>query len=43
MMVQRLINCVMLDGRKSTATGIVYGALNLIEERLKEEGAEGIP
>ena len=38
MMVQRLINCVMLDGKKSTASGIVYGAINLIEERLKEEG-----
>jgi len=38
MTVQRLINCVMLDGKKSTASGIVYGAINLIEERLKEEG-----
>ncbi len=38
LMVQRLINAVMLDGKKSTAAGIVYGALVLAESRLKEEG-----
>jgi small subunit ribosomal protein S7 len=30
--VTKLINCVMLDGKKSVAEGIVYGALSKIEE-----------
>jgi small subunit ribosomal protein S7 len=37
LVVQRLINCIMLDGKKSTATKIVYGAFDLVEEKLKEE------
>jgi small subunit ribosomal protein S7 len=32
-MVSRLINKIMLDGKKSTAEKIVYGALNVLEER----------
>ena len=36
-LVQRLISCVMLDGKKSTATRIVYGAFGVIEERLKDD------
>lgn len=38
LLVQRLVNCVMLDGKKSTSIAIVYGAFDLIEKRLKEEG-----
>jgi small subunit ribosomal protein S7 len=38
LVVQRLVNCVMLDGKKSTAVGIVYGAFELIEGKLKEDG-----
>lgn len=38
LLLQRLINNVMLDGKKSTAAAIVYGALTLIEGKLKEEG-----
>jgi small subunit ribosomal protein S7 len=38
LIVQRLVNCVMLDGKKSTAVGIVYGAFDLIEGKLKEDG-----
>ncbi len=30
--VTRLINRVMLDGKKSTAEGIVYGALQILEQ-----------
>lgn len=37
LMVERLINCVMLDGKKSTASRIVYGAFELIESKMKEE------
>lgn len=37
LMVERLINCVMLDGKKSTASRIVYGAFELIEGKMKEE------
>lgn len=36
-MVSRVINCIMLDGKKSTATRILYGALEIIENKLKEE------
>ncbi len=38
LLVQRLVNCVMLDGKKSVAVGIVYGALDLIESKLKDDG-----
>ena len=33
--VAKFINSVMVDGKKSVATGIVYGAFDLIEERTK--------
>lgn len=36
-LVQRLINNIMWDGKKSTALKIVYGAFDIIEKRLKEE------
>ncbi len=37
MLVERLINCVMWDGKKSIATGIVYGAFVMIEGKLKDD------
>jgi small subunit ribosomal protein S7 len=37
MIVNRLINCVMWDGKKSTASRIVYGALDLVRNKIKEE------
>ncbi len=37
MLVERLINCVMRDGKKSIATGIVYGAFVMIEGKLKDD------
>ena len=37
--VTKLINCVMLDGKKSIAEGIVYGALEKVS---KEKGAPAL-
>ena len=39
-MLQRLINRVLSDGKKSIAEKIVYGALEIIEERTKRSGVE---
>jgi small subunit ribosomal protein S7 len=36
-LVSRLINSVMLDGKKSVATRIVFDAFGIVENRLKEE------
>ncbi|MGD2028157.1 MAG: 30S ribosomal protein S7 [Anaerolineales bacterium] len=38
--VQSFINRVMKDGKKSTATSVVYGAFDLIEERAGKPGLE---
>jgi small subunit ribosomal protein S7 len=38
--VQRFINKVMLNGKKSTAEQIVYGAIDLCEERARRNGLE---
>ena len=37
-MVTRLINSVMKDGKKSTAERIVYGALDIMEQKTGQEG-----
>ena len=39
-MVARFINTVMLDGKKSVAQQLVYGAFDVIEERTGERGIE---
>lgn len=39
-MVSRLINNIMLDGKKGIAQKIVYGAFNLIQEKLQREPLE---
>jgi len=39
-LLQRLINRVLLNGKKSVAEKIVYGALDLIEEKTKRSGVE---
>lgn len=36
-LVSKFINILMLDGKKSTAERIVYGALEMVEERTKED------
>ena len=38
--IQRFINRVMHDGKKSTAQRIVYKALDLVKERSKQESLE---
>jgi small subunit ribosomal protein S7 len=38
--VQRLINKIMLGGKKGTAESIVYGAIELCEQRAKRAGFE---
>ncbi|HRS02569.1 MAG TPA: 30S ribosomal protein S7 [Bacteroidota bacterium] len=37
MMVAKLINYIMWDGKKSVATDIVYEAFDIIKDKLKEE------
>ena len=36
-MVAKFMNVIMLEGKKSTAEGIVYGAFDILAERYKEE------
>ena len=38
--ISRFINCLMLDGKKSVAEKIFYGALDLAAERLKMDAKE---
>ncbi|MDR1580161.1 MAG: 30S ribosomal protein S7 [Synergistaceae bacterium] len=38
--IAKFINCLMLDGKKSVAEGIMYGALDLAASRLNIEPAE---
>ncbi len=39
-MVSKFINSLMLDGKKSTATGILYDAFDIVEKKLSESGVE---
>ena len=39
----KFINCVMVDGKKSTAQRVVYDALDRIQGRLDKDKAEGAP
>jgi len=36
-LVSRFVNSLMLDGKKSTAEGILYGAFDIVEDRAKGE------
>jgi len=36
----KFVNNIMLDGKKSTAFNVVYGALEIVEGRTKESGLE---
>ncbi|MCP5050450.1 MAG: 30S ribosomal protein S7 [bacterium] len=36
-LIAKLINNVMLDGKKALAQKIVYGAMDVVQERLKED------
>ena len=35
-LVTKFMYCLMRDGKKSTAEGILYGAFDIIEERTKK-------
>jgi small subunit ribosomal protein S7 len=39
-MVAKFVNAIMLRGKKSTAESILYGALDIIEKRYKEDPLE---
>jgi small subunit ribosomal protein S7 len=39
-LVTRAINTIMYEGKKSLAQSIVYGALKLVEAKLKKPGVE---
>ena len=39
--LSRFINRVMLNGKKTTAQRIVYGALDLAEQEMNRPGLEG--
>jgi small subunit ribosomal protein S7 len=41
--LSKFINCVMQDGKKSAAQRCVYGALDLIDERLAKSDVEDRP
>ena len=36
-MVTRFVNCMMWDGKRSTAERIFYGAMGIVQERTKED------
>jgi small subunit ribosomal protein S7 len=38
--VSKFMNCVMQDGKKSVAESIVYGALDQVEDKLKQPSLE---
>ena len=39
-LVAKFMNVIMVDGKKSTAEGIVYGALDLVAQRTNEDPVE---
>ncbi len=39
-LVAKFMNALMLDGKKSTAEGIMYGAFDIIEQRFKQDALE---
>lgn len=41
-LVSHLINVVMLNGKKSVAEGIVYGAMQVLEDRTKKPALEAL-
>ncbi|WP_022695276.1 30S ribosomal protein S7 [Ponticaulis koreensis] len=40
LVLSKFMNQIMIDGKKSTAERIVYGALDIVEERLKRDPIE---
>ena len=37
LVLSKFMNAIMLDGKKSTAEKIVYGALDIVEDKVKTE------
>ena len=37
-LVASFVNCVMVEGKKTIAEGIVYGAMDILKERANEDG-----
>src|SRR3989344_2688567 len=42
LLVAKLINKIMQSGKKSTATKIVYGALEILEQKMKKPAMEAL-
>jgi small subunit ribosomal protein S7 len=38
-LVAKFINCLMLDGKKSTAQAVFYDAMDIINDKIKDTGA----
>lgn len=38
--LSKFMNCIMIDGKKSVAEKIVYGALDMVKDKMKQEGLE---
>ena len=38
-LVSKFINCLMLDGKKSTAQSVFYDAMDIINDKVKDAGA----
>src|SRR5260221_11408283 len=36
LLLSKFINCLMYDGKKATAQRVVYGALKIVENRVKD-------
>ncbi|MBC22817.1 MAG: 30S ribosomal protein S7 [Phycisphaerae bacterium] len=41
--LSKFINCIMIGGRKATATRVVYDALDEIQRRIDKDKGEGMP
>jgi len=37
-LVTRFVNCLMMEGKKSTAERIFYGAMDIIEKKISQDG-----
>ena len=36
LLASKFINCLMYDGKKSSAQGVFYGALDIVSEKIKD-------
>ncbi len=43
LVVSKFINCLMYDGKKATATRVVYDAFDLIQNKLDKDKPENLP